>query len=57
MVFFNFFYTSSGVLSLSIGILCEIQGVKPFIKEALPDAPAMRMILIGSIISVVKFVS
>lgn len=57
VVFFNFFFTSGGVLSITIGMLYESTVLGPFVKPQLPDPLAMKMILIGIAISLSMFVS
>ena len=57
MAFFNFFYTSSGTLTLSVGILYQLEAIKVLLVTSLPHAVGMKLILIGSAVSLVMFVS
>ncbi len=57
VVFFNFFYTSGGILNICIGILYESKGSRQIFIATFPDQVAMEMILIGTAISLAGFVS
>lgn len=55
VTFFNFFFSTSGTLSASVGMIYQIKDIKPFVVQALPDALAMKLILIGSLLSLVVY--
>lgn len=57
MIFFNFFYTCSGILTISVGLLYQLESTRPLLVTSLPNAVAMMLILIGAVISLLMFVS
>ncbi len=55
--FFSFFYTSAAIVTITTGLIYENKNTHVLLAEVLPHPVAMKMVLIGTALSVITFVS